>query len=433
VRILRVPGTFNRKIADAIKQVCVRMPSIGDPKRYEHDDFEPFYIADEFNPDSVAAKTVHYEFVEPVTVGESHGIPEKVMLLCENDKKFKKTWARDRTDMQDQSASAYDMAVANTMVLAGCGDQEIADAIMAWRKHHHEDTKKAHRRDYLMRTIGKARNLSEADKAMTEVLQDDVIPEQLPPPPAKGAPAEPPKPEDEVKKEEVQKLREERYTRASKMLGIELEAVLKFGNEKPIFFFRLKTGDTIKVGSAKQFNNQNAVRDEVLARCGINFRAYKGEVWRRLVQLLVQVCEWYHEEDDSDTARLRECLRRYTGNFKGTLKHASQTVSPSALHRGKPFIYKGQLWVTVAEFAVFLRRVCDWREITDNEIRQLLKGMRFKPEKKTARLRNRKTLGRYCWGAPVDDLTDIMPFEAEEAAAEEVAEADPEDFLEGLE
>jgi hypothetical protein len=87
----------------------------------------------------------------------------KFLALIENDPRFKKTWDRKRDDLADQSASTYDLALANAAVQNGWTDGEIGVLIFAWRQEHGEDLDKARRPDYLARTIAKAR---EAGRAM---------------------------------------------------------------------------------------------------------------------------------------------------------------------------------------------------------------------------------------------------------------------------
>lgn len=87
----------------------------------------------------------------------------KFLALIENDPRFKKTWDRKRDDLADQSASTYDLALANAAVQCGWTDGEIGALIFAWRQAHGEDVAKARRPDYLARTIAKAR---EAGRSM---------------------------------------------------------------------------------------------------------------------------------------------------------------------------------------------------------------------------------------------------------------------------
>lgn len=145
-RVLRMPGTFNRK-GSAPKLVTASAPER--IPRYDYSDFEDLC-------DIGAAPAT----VTPMHVnitGKRVLTASKIELLKTNDPKFRKTWDRQRKDMADQSASSYDMALAHLGVQAELKDQEIADLIWEWRSKHSENPSKAERKDYVENTIAKAR------------------------------------------------------------------------------------------------------------------------------------------------------------------------------------------------------------------------------------------------------------------------------------
>lgn len=61
--------------------------------------------------------------------------------LSAGSERFRKTWARQRDDLQDQSASAYDLALASQAARAGWTDNEIVALIREWRAKHGEGFK----------------------------------------------------------------------------------------------------------------------------------------------------------------------------------------------------------------------------------------------------------------------------------------------------
>lgn len=83
-------------------------------------------------------------------------LPENFETILENNPQFRVTWERKRTDFPDQSASAYEMSIANFGARQGWTRDEIASCFYHWRKKHGENTSKAHRPDYVTRTIEKA-------------------------------------------------------------------------------------------------------------------------------------------------------------------------------------------------------------------------------------------------------------------------------------
>ena len=78
----------------------------------------------------------------------------RLETLLKLEPKFSKTWEMQRPDLADQSASAYDMALANYAVRAGWPDQEVANLLIAFRRRNGLDPKL--REDYYAVTIAKA-------------------------------------------------------------------------------------------------------------------------------------------------------------------------------------------------------------------------------------------------------------------------------------
>jgi hypothetical protein len=90
---------------------------------------------------------------------------EKFAALMSNDTRFAETWNRKRVDLHDQSASAYDLALADVAAAANWTAQEIANLIIAWRRKHGQDVKKALRKDYISRTLIRARSKNQTGAA----------------------------------------------------------------------------------------------------------------------------------------------------------------------------------------------------------------------------------------------------------------------------
>jgi hypothetical protein len=78
----------------------------------------------------------------------------KFSMLCEIDPKFRLSFDHQRVDLQDQSASSYDLALATRALMVGWTAQEIVDLLIAHRRQHGEDLKL--REDYYRRTLNVA-------------------------------------------------------------------------------------------------------------------------------------------------------------------------------------------------------------------------------------------------------------------------------------
>ncbi len=82
---------------------------------------------------------------------------EKFQALLENDSKFNLTWSHNRRDIADQSLSSYDLSLTTQAAkTGGWTDSELCALIQRHRETNGDFTKGI-RRDYLERTIGKAR------------------------------------------------------------------------------------------------------------------------------------------------------------------------------------------------------------------------------------------------------------------------------------
>lgn len=158
-RILRIPGTTNRKVESEI--VPVTVVSFDDDARFDISEFEPYLI------DIAQAP------VAPPSGGEcdanfvlrAGAMPpaEKFSALSVLDQNFSDSWGHRREDMKDASQSEYDMSLASFAVEAGWTDQEIADLLVANRRFHGADLKL--RVSYYASTIRRARSSSDSSIA----------------------------------------------------------------------------------------------------------------------------------------------------------------------------------------------------------------------------------------------------------------------------
>lgn len=175
-RVLRLPGTINRKYTRnqflPAEQTTVYAPQLhagqnlsdllAETPHYNLSDFEDhlaldFGVVGGTTPLSQKAATYYAD----LTLDPMADPPrEKHETLLINSSPYRKTWERKRTfPSGDDSASTYDLALANLLVKAGFSDQEIVDTCIAWRrKHGEDDEKKIRRYDYWTKyVLGKVR------------------------------------------------------------------------------------------------------------------------------------------------------------------------------------------------------------------------------------------------------------------------------------
>ncbi|GFK92226.1 hypothetical protein NNJEOMEG_00048 [Fundidesulfovibrio magnetotacticus] len=160
--VFRVPGSMNLK------------PEYGSPRpvevieahperRYSLDDIREFADLDGLTEDVPTQAGLLDIVLRP----NPEINREFLQVLLEEDTKFRGSWHRTRPDIRDQSLSSYDLSISTILAGFGLEDQQIADYLVVFRHMHGgpKDRAKALRRDYVSRTIQKARKTVEARNA----------------------------------------------------------------------------------------------------------------------------------------------------------------------------------------------------------------------------------------------------------------------------
>lgn len=240
-RVLRVPGTVNRKG----KPVQVQIVRSGGPRHRPEDlrkipvdphqgsnmgrssppNVESPKDALKNEPGPPVGGTNWPETDVPNPIGDI-AIVAKVAAACLADRKFKAAWEKKRLDLE--SASEYDLSIASTLLGGGWSEKDVAEAILLWRTNHNENPDKARRGDYIYRTIRKAARGIESRKAVS------LIKEEM----ASVHDGEKAKPEDKGKL----------IDRVRKALGIPIKRVIQHGREKSIYSIDLDDGQNIQLG-----------------------------------------------------------------------------------------------------------------------------------------------------------------------------------------
>lgn len=145
-RVLRYPGTRNLKYKSPRDVKLLR----SDGPRYNPSEFEAW------ETDVVGQRLTETDLtaLELKLTADAEPPFEKLRQLMDIEAKFKATWERRRSDLKDQSKSGYDMAIAQQLAIWGWDAEEIAAALIAWRRQHGLELKL--RESYYSRTIAKA-------------------------------------------------------------------------------------------------------------------------------------------------------------------------------------------------------------------------------------------------------------------------------------
>ncbi|HOI53862.1 MAG TPA: AAA family ATPase [Phycisphaerae bacterium] len=150
-RVLRLPGTVNHKLPEQPVEVRVLR---GDPGlRYSPGDFEEFASAGDDTAQAAGVAVAGDLVLRP----DAEPPVRRMIEAAAVSPKFVETWSRKRTDLTDQSQSSYDLSLATIAAMLRWTDQEIADLVIAARREHNEKPEKALRRDYITRTLARAR------------------------------------------------------------------------------------------------------------------------------------------------------------------------------------------------------------------------------------------------------------------------------------
>jgi len=169
-RILRPPGTFNRK--DPENPIPTKILEEGPQIPYsDPTDLEEFLISeDELKASEKPHKNEQIRIEHNLKLDPEANPPsDRMQDLLDIEPDFKASWNAQRPDFKKQSASEYALSLANYAAQANWSDQEIADLIVAFYRRHGQnsifekkpDIRKALRSDYLSRTIAMARSATD--------------------------------------------------------------------------------------------------------------------------------------------------------------------------------------------------------------------------------------------------------------------------------
>jgi len=337
-RVLRVPGTTNCKIPGQPRPV--RLIQIDD-RRYNPSDLDEYL-------DLIGAARVVKRPTQIVTgeklIYSTDAVPpfQKFQALCDAEPKFKNSWDHHRRDMKDQSASAYDMALANIAVQAGWSDQEIANLLIAHRRRYNEDLKL--RDSYYRTTIATAR-AAFSEEVLNGEIEQLAAPEPAPArdddgekrqePPVKQDPAQ--------KKAEICDLLSEKFKLTGPYRIIRLTRYLSEPREYAI---EIANGDCIRLGGVVNLIEPHALQVKIAELAGRMIPSFKKNAeWTKIQQLLLDACiDVPVGEEGTNAGLATSWLRAYLA-----AKPILDSVEDSDETRS-PFVRDGRVHVYLADF-----------------------------------------------------------------------------------
>ena len=366
-RVFRLPDTMNRK--DPAHLVEARVIESEDI-RYAPDDFDPLLIAEEFEPGHTGP--TGKSLLPPIKIGAVMLAPDaeppalKMLALLENDVKFKRAWNRKRPDLQDQSASSYDMSLANLAAIAEWTDQEIANLIIAGRKLHGDDLVKAMRRDYIMRTIAEAR----AGICLQQAISDLAKEAQAPQPPAQAPAADatkqaPPGGPVDVRAGVLMKL--------STLIGVPITRWVQHGQENARYSLQLADGRWVRMGNVQDVLSASKFRAKVYEATRRLIAPVKQQKWDDVARVLASAVEVVENEEVSSAYQAGQWVSSYLSDHTPLGGDDWQ----EAAGNNEPFIREGKLYLHAGELRKHMRILQHETQITHPELCDCLKVTGF--------------------------------------------------------
>lgn len=327
-RVLRIPGTRNRKVPEM--QRAVTIIEANNARRYD-----PADLSDAMGLDSMAlaARTVE----EVVILGDRLNLDstvtpnfEKLHALSENDEWFGRLLRRDPICMKrlkDDSASAYDLALANVAVRASWTDQEIADLLIYNRRRHGNDLKLRER--YYSMTIAKARKGENGTVQAIRVLAE-----------RRDAEAAETIEELETITDPAEK-KAEAFALLLKATGVDVVRIASNGKDPAKYRVHLRGGEVLQVGSTRELCSQDVwLHLAIESNSKIPYEVLNPKNWRRLLASVASVIV-FEKESDSLLDSVAEYMERAVKIEEGDRDQRGVAIlnrRPIILADGRPAI-----------------------------------------------------------------------------------------------
>lgn len=372
-RVLRIPGTVNRK-ADPNVPVKTILPirSVANV-RHHLQDLEALLVeeVEPFGP-SGTSRPVEVGFVDLRIPDQP---PEIVRMVVEIDPRNRRTWERKRGDLRDQSASSYDMAVADMLVSAGASDQEVADAIAFWRSRHGQRPEKALRRDYVQRTIRRARETRRDEvenvRALDDVgdmVQSNALPVNAgaimagiddPPLERTESPQDGPEglglSEDErmhASVEAVSVAVREALDKVGLALGLDIEKVERIGDDRVSYTLHVRGRSPAVIGGVPVVMSPTDFRRRVIETLNIVPKAIKPQKWEAIASAIFRVAVPIAVPESGTDWEVREWLSEYFRD--GAPVHRGEEWR-DGLEVGEPFVADGRAGIHARSFVRYVK------------------------------------------------------------------------------
>lgn len=378
-RVMRVPGTVNRKGGTAVPVQLLH----ADGPRYMPEDVESVCVDQGVLTARGLSPQRGYQPDKFELSDANRPDIERFQALMDNDPRFEATWKMKRKDFTDQSPSSYDLSLATQAAAAAWTDKEIAALILHFRRTHKLDVAKALRPDYIDRTLKRARGSIGREQA-AEML--DELGEAIDDARASGDP------------EAEKSTRRAGLDAASEMLGMEVIHLIKYLSDPPAWALATPV-KTFPLGDSSGFLQWHKFRQAVVDGCNYLIDRFKPAEWDQLVRLLLKAVE---EQDVGSEATERGEIAAWLAQY--LVQRPPVDTLADASTSEYPYLENGR----VVLFGPAFRR---WLYLTYQEkVTNQALGRRFRdygcePDKVNIEGPNGKRTSRTVWRLPAGDQT----------------------------
>lgn len=317
-RVLRLPGTLNCKEEDPRPVELLSVSS----SRAAYGEL----------PRVAVAQGARRRTGDNSIVIRGDAEPELGMFqqLADIDPRFTETWERRRKDLQDQSASGHDMALASFAAAAGWTDQEIVDLLVAHRRKHGDDLKL--REDYYARTIARAQRGNEAAETLDRIDETD--------------------PTDDEGRRKILRLMEH-------TTGAPVDRILRYvAGDREEYVVVTRDGGEHLVGGIDDLARWKSWW-AIAFRCrivGCPSQEPKRAKWLKIVSSIHPIVEDVDARDASPSERARAWLIEYLAGATD-LSDADSREQAEWIRASRPFDDNGFHYISLEAFLDWVRRV----------------------------------------------------------------------------
>ncbi len=356
-RVMRLPGTWNRK-GVAKKTRLLELAE----HRYEPSELDAYLLPETEEKAPAANLTWAFDLhaaAEPPA--------EKFMRLCEIDSGFKGAWEHSRTDLQDQSASSYDLSLATKALAASWTGQEVVNLLIAHRRRHKADLKL--RKDYYERTL----NLAITGKGVEErrALVDDL----------KAGKALP---------EDMAKDPAEILAVLSERLGVSITKIVRYRSEGNTYQMDIN-GKTINAGTIDNFDSQTRFRRLIFDHTDVRIPQFKEDAWHHILAHLFRAIENVDVQSGTNKSVFENWIDLYISDGVATEDNWQKAAIDNS-----PFKLKGETYIVSEGFRRFLLSHMQER-ITSQDLTMQLTKLGYQYERKNVKNHKGTNTKRSVW------------------------------------